>query len=321
MRRICLTLIFILFCSGSISAQFRTDRTGISQVTAGTVTGPPGSETAQSQANSDETPVEVDSLQGFSLKRMIRGYARKDTLTPPYMLLGTAIIPGAAQTYNRQYLKVPLIYAGIGAGVYSGIHFGNQYKESGESKYKWMSLAGYVGAGAVYWGQLLDGVVNFKTDIKAPVPAKSTLYSALLPGLGQAYNGDWWKIPIWYGGFVACGYFYHINDMEYRRFKYIVDMDRNKQESGYTGSINANQATTYRDQYRRYRDYSILATFLVYALNVIDANVFSYMADFEVDDNIARLEMQPAVMQPLTSEFAFTSPSHPAFGLNLNISF
>lgn len=302
-----------------MSAQFKVDRLGTGGT--GAVSGPPGSEELNKQEGDGITDVQTDTLQGFSVKRLIRGYMRRDTLTPTYMLLGTAIIPGASQVYNHQSLKVPFIYGGIGAGIYGGITFANQFKSTGETKYKYYSLASYAGAGLVYWGHLLDGVVNFKTDFREPVPAKSTLYSALLPGLGQAYNGDWWKIPIWYGGFIACGYAYHLNDMEYQRFKYICNVDRNKETSGYTGAITSNQAEWYRDTYRRYRDYSILAIVLVYALNIIDANVFAYMADFDVDDYIAGLELQPAVITPVQTEFAYNAPFQPAFGLNLQLHF
>ena len=183
-----------------------------------------------------------------------------------------------------------------------------------------------IAAGAVYWGQLLDGVACFKTDFRAPVPAKSTIYSLLLPGLGQANNGDWWKIPIWTGGLVACGYFYHFNDMQYKRFRWITQVGGDTDASGYIGSITVNQAETYRDTYRRYRDYSILAAILVYALNVIDANVFAYMADFDVSDNIASLEVQPALIQPLNPQYTFydtsSSPfASPALGVNLQFTF
>ena len=103
-------------------------------------------------------------------------------------------------------------------------------------------------------------------------------------------------------------------------------MDRNTEETGYIGGITASQAETYRNTYRRWRDYSILAFVLVYALNIIDANVFAYMSDFDVNDNIASLEVQPAVIQPITPQYALhessSSPFNtPALGLNLHFTF
>lgn len=324
MRRLLLTVLLFACVCCSLHAQFRSTRNDVSRINhAGTVTGPPGSETNQA-APADTTAV-TDSLQGFSLRRLVRGYAGRDTLTPGYMVLGSAIVPGAAQLYNKDWWKVPIVYAGIGGGVYGGIWFNRQYHRTGETKYKYLRTASYIAAGAFYWGQLLDGVVCYKTDFRAPVPAKSTLYSLLLPGLGQANNGDWWKIPIWTGGLIACGYFYHFNDVQYRRFRWITQV-ANDPTSGYTNVVTSSQAETYRDTYRRYRDYSILAAILVYALNVIDANVFAYMADFDVSDNIASLEVQPALIQPLTPQYTWYDTSSspfatPALGVNLQFTF
>ena len=324
MRRLLLTVLLLTCVCCSLHAQFRSTRNDVSRINnAGTVTGPPGSET--NQATPADTTAVTDSLQGFSLRRLVRGYAGRDTLTPGYMVLGSAIVPGAAQLYNKYWWKVPVVYAGTVGGVYGGIWCNRQYHQTGETKYKYLRTASYIAAGAFYWGQLLDGVVCYTTDFRAPVPAKSTLYSLLLPGLGQANNGDWWKIPIWTGGLIACGYFYHFNDVQYRRFRWITQV-ANDPASGYTNAVTSSQAETYRDTYRRYRDYSILAAILVYALNVIDANVFAYMADFDVSDNIASLEVQPALIQPVAPQYTWYDTSSspfatPALGVNLQFTF
>ena len=86
--------------------------------------------------------------------------------------------------------------------------------------------------------------------------------------------------------------------------------------------ISAESAKWYRDVYRRYRDYSIVATALFYLLQVIDANVFAYMHDFEVSDDIS-LNVEPAVISPY-NEYAMTNPQsydRNAVGLKFGLRF
>lgn len=282
------------------------------------INAPPGASTGTTGQDGKE--VQTDTTAGISLAKMVRGFARRDTLTPGYFLLGSALVPGIGQIHNRDYWKLPLVYGGIGAGIYAGITNNIKYHETGDSKYATYRTLGYIGAGLAYWGSLMDGVVSFKTSIRVPVPAKSTIYSALLPGLGQAYNGDYWKIPIWYGGFMACGFFYHQNNIQYQRFKYFYKLSTDS-ESGYFGGISSSQAEWYKNIYRRYRDYSVLAVVLVYALNIIDANVFAYMSDFDVSDNLADIDIRPTVISPLGTEYASLSNPYPSFGLQMQLNF
>ncbi|MBQ0123532.1 MAG: hypothetical protein KBS58_01640 [Bacteroidales bacterium] len=312
--------MFLCVC-GNAHAQFTRDRFGLGN-NLNNLAGPPGSE--NNNSSQDTSNVKTDTLSGFSFKKMVRGYFGRDTLLPGYLLLGSALVPGASQAYNKQYWKIPLTYAGIASGLTVGIYAGNKYRQTGNNSYKIWSTVGYIGAGLVYWGQMMDGIVNFKTgpEARRPIPAKATIYSLLLPGLGQAYNGDYWKIPIWYGGLMTCAYFWHTNDMQYKRFKYITIVG-NDPESGYVGSITPSQAEWYRDTYRRYRDYSILATVIVYALQVIDANVFAYMADFNVDNNIASIDVRPAVINPILPELKQSAEAGQmaALGLNFQLNF
>ena len=151
-----------------------------------------------------------------------------------------------------------------------------------------------VGAGLMYWGSLLDGVANYESDVH-PNPGRATLYSVLLPGLGQIYNGELYKVPIYWGGLLTSVYFLTTNNANYVRFKKIHNEATTS--TNYTGPISGETAKWYRDVYRRYRDYSIVATALVYFLQVIDANVFAYMHDFEVTDDIS-MNVEPAIIAP-----------------------
>ena len=83
----------------------------------------------------------------------------------------------------------------------------------------------------------------------------------------------------------------------YQRYKWIYDQATSDDPEVEKPPLTADKALIYRDLFRRYRDYSILATALFYVVQVVDANVFAYMQDFEVDDDIT-LRLEPKVITP-----------------------
>ena len=60
--------------------------------------------------------------------------------------------------------------------------------------------------------------VKYK-EINPLAPAKAAFYSAVLPGLGQAYNKKYWKIPLVYAGIGAGLYYYKINNTKYNNYR------------------------------------------------------------------------------------------------------
>ena len=56
-------------------------------------------------------------------------------------------------------------------------------------------------------------------EIDMLAPSKAAFYSAVLPGLGQAYNKKYWKIPIVYAALGTGVYFYKMNDKQYNRYR------------------------------------------------------------------------------------------------------
>ena len=58
-------------------------------------------------------------------------------------------------------------------------------------------------------------------------------------------------------------------------------IDRMGGVSNYTTTLNNWQST-----YRRYRDYSIVATILVYALSLVDAYVDASLFDFDISPDL-----------------------------------
>lgn len=244
----------------------------------------------------DTTGVRDTSDKLFSFKEFFGGLAHKNQMKIGTMFAGSVVLPGTAQIYNKQYWKLPIIYGGIGALAGTGGYYLNKYNQSGgtDIQAKTTGTCLLIGAGLVYWGSLMDGVASYKSN-RTPDPGRATIYSILLPGLGQIYNGEYFKVPIYWGCLLGAAHFWVNNNTNYVRFKRIHNEATT--DPNYSQSINGETAKWYRDVYRRYRDYSILATVAFYLLQVIDANVFAYMHDFEVTDDIA-LRLEPAVIVP-----------------------
>ena len=269
----------------------------------------------------DTTGVADTTDKLFSFKEFFGGLAHKNDLKIGTMFAGSMVLPGTAQIYNRQYWKLPIVYGGIGALAGTGGYYLHQYNKSGKTDLKAKTTGTWlmVGAGLVYWGSLMDGVASYKSD-REPHPGRATLYSALLPGLGQIYNGEYFKVPIYWGCLMGATHFLINNNTNYKRFKRIHNEATT--DPNYTGPISGETAKWYRDEYRRYRDYSIVATALFYLLQVVDANVFAYMHDFEVTDDIS-MNLEPAVIAP-DNTYAFQNTNHlgqSAVGLRLGIRF
>lgn len=268
---------------------------------------------SQSYNNSNSSSSKKDSVETlFSLKDYFGGLRHRNELKVGQVFGGSAVFVGGCQIYNRQYWKLPIVYGTIGAGLGAGIYFNSK----GNSTAATLS---FVGAGLAWWGSLMDGVICYKPDYY-PHAGKATIYSILLPGLGQIYNKEYWKLPLYLGGMAAAFHYYSDFNRNFQRFRSIY-VEASDPEIAYDGPITAEQALYYKNIYRRYRDYSVLAIALVYVLQVIDANVFSYMHDFEVSNDLA-LKMEPVVGIP-DFQLAFGGPSsnNIALGVRLGLSF
>lgn len=124
-------------------------------------------------------------------------------------------------------------------------------------------------------------------------PRRAALYSAVLPGLGQAYNHKYWKIPIAYAGLGTATGFFVFN---YKQFLIYRDANRLSYAGQTSSNAAINQALslysqpdleTIRDGYRQYVDYSALAFIGVYFLDILDAIVDAHLYYFSVSNDIS----------------------------------
>lgn len=126
-----------------------------------------------------------------------------------------------------------------------------------------------------------------------PNPKKAGLYSAILPGLGQAYNHQYWKIPVIYAGVAVTGGFLIGNTNKYHTYRRAYINSLQGKPTGYEQyGYSSADLKTLQDGYKRYLDLTTLFIGLGYALQVMDAITFAHLKNFDVSRDIS-LRMQP----------------------------
>ncbi len=152
-------------------------------------------------------------------------------------------------------------------------------------------------------------------------PRKATRRSALVPGWGQAYNREYWKIPIVYGAISIPTVLFIYNNKWYKKTRDAYTLVVSSETDRYgeidpklinqnTGQpLDAQSLQYYRNDFRKNRDYSVLFFLLAWGINVVDATVFGHLKDFDVSDDLS-LNVKPT-FNPSTKTIGF--------GLALNI--
>lgn len=171
-------------------------------------------------------------------------------------------------------------------------------------------------------------------------PHKATIMAMILPGSGQIYNGQWWKVPILYGGIAADIYGITWNQRRFREYRdayvewvqYLDDLAKNP-DTPYPENPAWNKIPTSFDpkelpvnqrewfkttlnnrktNFKRNRDLCYIVMAAIYAINIIDATVYAHFYDFEIDDNLS-FHVRP------TSSFSPVSGG--SIGLSLTLNF
>jgi hypothetical protein len=159
-------------------------------------------------------------------------------------------------------------------------------------------------------------------------PQVATRRAAILPGWGQATNKEYWKIPLVYGVLAIPGALYFYNDSWYNKTKYAYEAKFKAQaptldSSGLAGidpqlkNLGLASLQSYRNTFRRDRDYSILYFILAWGLQVADATVFAHLKQFDVSDDLSlqvKPQFNPNTRTPgLGLVFNFKEPSKKIF--------
>jgi hypothetical protein len=141
-------------------------------------------------------------------------------------------------------------------------------------------------------GLIIQDTLIKNKDYNPLAPAKAAFYSAVLPGLGQAYNKRYWKIPIIYAGIGTSLYFYAINNEDYNAFRDAYKRrlagftDDQYWGDGDTPIISSDRLEDAQKTAKRNKDLSIAIAVAFYLLNIIDANVDAHLRQFNVNKDL-----------------------------------
>ena len=129
-----------------------------------------------------------------------------------------------------------------------------------------------------------------------PDPKKAGLFSAIIPGLGQAYNHQVWKIPIIYAGLSVAGYFiiYYTNNYQTFRKAYIGRVNNPYPTDPYVNIYTQDQLQQLQSDYSKYLDMTILYTVAGFGAQVIDAIVSAHLKNFDISRDIS-VKFKPIV--------------------------
>lgn len=150
-------------------------------------------------------------------------------------------------------------------------------------------------------------------------PNKALVLSAILPGAGQVYNHQAWKIPIVYTGLGGVGYLIYNNYQKMTFFKeeylYRVNHDDTPLDASYTSYPTTNIYNLYESYSKNFQLY-IFVEAAIYGLNLLDAYVFGHLFDFEINDDLS-LQMYPSLQYQPSAVYLGGNSLAPTLSLSL----
>ncbi|MDX2306232.1 MAG: DUF5683 domain-containing protein [Microscillaceae bacterium] len=141
-------------------------------------------------------------------------------------------------------------------------------------------------------------------------PGQAALYSAIFPGLGQAYNRKYWKMPIIYGLGATLGYFIYWNNNRFLLFRDSYLAKENNSDEDPFPNISLEAARLNRDYFKRNRELLIILSIVTHALTIVDATVDAHLKSFDISEDLS-FRIKPGFDQ---------IQSQPILGLKLQLN-
>ncbi|MCF6180729.1 DUF5683 domain-containing protein [Lutibacter sp.] len=161
-----------------------------------------------------------------------------------------------------------------------------------------------------------DTIVDNNYKYNPLSPAKAAFYSAILPGLGQAYNKKYWKIPFVYAALGSGIYFYSANNTNYNRVREAYKLrisDKPDEFDGTNGNpfLSKDALISAQKSYKKDRDLSLLVTVGLYVLQIVEASTNAHLLQYNVDN---KLTVHPKLIKHFNSNKAIV-------GAQINFNF
>jgi hypothetical protein len=125
-------------------------------------------------------------------------------------------------------------------------------------------------------------------------PKTATFLAAAFPGLGQMYNGDYWKLPILYGAGVVMGYYISWNNNKYHQYLTALFDKENGISNLLAEHASSDQLKNGVDYYRHNRDLLMVVVAGLYMLQIVDAQVQAQLMNFNISPDLS-LQFKPVI--------------------------
>ncbi len=208
---------------------------------------------------------------------------------------------------NQTYKEYKSEYDNLSDMTWNKEQYKKRYVEMRQTRNLYLA-----GAGAFYLASVVDALLVYEKDTHSP--AKATILSTIVPGMGQVYNKKYWKVPIVYGGLTTFYFMASWNNRGYVRYRNEL---QTLIDEGSKDTQKKEMYRLYKDSYRRNRDVCILCFSAMYILNILDANVDANLYDWNVDDNLS-FRVEPSL---INTNLASGLSTPPAIGLSCKFNF
>lgn len=139
-----------------------------------------------------------------------------------------------------------------------------------------------------------DSVVKKKFQ---PDPKRAGLFSALVPGFGQLYNRQYWKMPIVYAAMGTTIYMAVKRNKEYQRYRkaYIARIaDGQNSMDEFQGILSTPAIKQYQDEAKQNMDMMLVFTVIGYAGQIMEAISGAHLRNFDISKDLS-MQVQPII--------------------------